>query len=53
VTKYGSLNRLRDISKQRSIRRPLLVQPDLRLVEDDEPKDNQPKPRDEEWPIGS
>ena len=45
MTRRVSVERLRDISKQRSIRRPLLVQPELRLVEDE------PMPP-VEWPIG-
>ena len=45
MTKRVSVDRLRDISKQRSIRRPLLGKPEPRLVED------QPK-FPVEWPIG-
>jgi hypothetical protein len=47
MTKRASVHRLRDISKQRSIRRPLLAQPELGLTEaQDDPLPN------EEWPIG-
>jgi hypothetical protein len=44
MTKRVSVDRLRDISKQRSIRRPLL---ELRLTE----ARGDPLPN-EEWPIG-
>jgi hypothetical protein len=45
MTKRVSVDRLRDISKQRSIRRPLSMQPEIRLVDDEV----EAKP---EWPIG-
>jgi hypothetical protein len=45
MTKRVSVERLRDISKQRSIRRPLAMQPEIRLVE------NEAEAK-AEWPIG-
>jgi hypothetical protein len=48
VSKRASLDRLRDISKQRSIRRPLQVEPQIRLVEREEYELVPPKI---EWPI--
>jgi hypothetical protein len=46
VKKRPSVERLRDISKQRSIRRPLLGEPEIRLVESE--RDPLGKV---EWPI--
>lgn len=47
MTKQASLNRLREISKQRSIRRPILVPLPIEGLEDRPDS----KPTKVEWPI--